>query len=256
MDFIELKVLDVVDILLVAMLMFYIYRSTKGSNAPAILLGIFIVYIIWLVVRLFNMALLTLVLGQIIGVGAIALIVLFQPEIRRFLQHLGEKGRESRDTVFGKIKDSDAVGRSQEAMNIIATACGEMSEEGTGALIVIKNQNNLYYTVASGVEIDAKVSVELLKNIFFKNSPLHDGAVVVDGNKIVCAKCILPISKNQHPQSYGMRHRAGVGLSEVCDATIVVVSEQTGVISVFEGGKTIGSELTTKQLSDILEVNI
>ncbi len=234
MGFIPFTLVDFIDIFLVAGLIFGLYRATKGTNAPYILAGIVFIYIVWVVVRALNMELLSTILGQIISVGVITLIIVFQPEIRRFLQLIGMRQKE-----FNFISRIFSAGRKDNEVNTspIVSACLDMSESKTGALIVIMQQDDLQFIIEGGIYIDAKVSVSLLKNMFFKNAPLHDGAVVVNNNRIVAAKCILPVTQSNVPKSYGTRHRSAIGLSEITDAVVVVVSEETGAISIVKGGQ-------------------
>ena len=234
MGFIPFTFIDLIDIVLVAAIMYWIYRMTKGTNAPYILSGIIAVYLLWVVVRTLNMELLSTILGQLISVGAIALIIVFQPEIRRFLQMIGMRQKQ-----FNFITRIFSTEKEQMQTNItpIVTACREMAETKTGALIVIGQQSDLRLIAEGGITIDAKVSTSLLKNIFFKNAPLHDGAVIVEGDRIVAAKCILPVTQSDVPKSYGTRHRAAIGMSEISDAIIVVVSEETGGISIAQSGQ-------------------
>ncbi|MEG0789039.1 MAG: diadenylate cyclase CdaA [Alistipes sp.] len=234
MGFIPFTFIDFVDIVLVAITMYWIYRATKGTNAPYIITGIIVIYLLWVVVRTLNMELLSTILGQIISVGAIALIIVFQPEIRRFLQMIGMRQKR-----FNFITRIFSAGEDPLATNVtpVVTACCEMSESKTGALIVIGQQSDLRLIIDGGIAIDAKISTSLLRNLFFKNSPLHDGAVVIEGDRIVAAKCILPVTQSDVPKAYGTRHRAALGMSEISDAIIVVVSEETGAISIAQGGE-------------------
>ncbi len=235
MGFITIRVIDIIDIALVAILMYYCYKLIRGTRATNIMTGILLIYAMWILVRALNMELLTTILGSIISVGIIALIVIFQPEIRHFLEVLGDKWKTENRLVrifFPRQNMGDNA-----AIEQIAQACKEMSARRTGALIVLERHNDLKEVIATGVETDAIVSAPLLMNIFFKNSPLHDGAVVVSGNRIVAAKCILPSTQREVPFSFGMRHRAAVGMSEVFDALVVVVSEETGCISIAKEGK-------------------
>ena len=229
MGFVPFTFVDFIDIILVAVIMYWIYRMTKGTNAPYILSGIIAVYLLWVVVRALNMELLSTILGQLISVGAIALIIVFQPELRRFLQMIGMRQKH-----FNFISRIFSTGEDTVQTNVapIVTACREMSETKTGALIVIGQQSDLRLIAEGGIALDAKVSTSLLKNIFFKNAPLHDGAVLIEG-----AKCILPVTQSDVPKSFGTRHRAAIGMSEISDAIIVVVSEETGDISIAQGGE-------------------
>ena len=233
MGFIPFHIVDLIDILLVATLMFSIWRATKGTNAPYILTGIVFVYLAWVVVRALNMELLSGILGQVISVGVIALIIVFQPEIRQFLQMIGMRRK-----AFGFISRIFAP-RQEKEVNIspIAAACKDMAETKTGALIVLGQLNPLNLIIEGGIKLDAAISQSLLKNIFFKNAPLHDGAVIIENNRIVAAKCILPVTQSPVPKSYGTRHRAAIGMSEISDAIIIVVSEETGGISIAYRGE-------------------
>ena len=234
MGFVPFTFVDLIDIILVAVIMYWIYRMTKGTNAPYILSGIIAVYLLWVVVRALNMELLSTILGQLISVGAIALIIVFQPELRRFLQMIGM--RQKRFNFIARIFNRN----DNTSVTIIAPivqACREMSAHKTGALIVIGRQSDLRLITEGGIAIDAKISTPLLENIFFKNAPLHDGAVVIEGDRIVAAKCILPVTQSDVPKSYGTRHRAAIGMSEISDAIIIVVSEETGGISIAQGGE-------------------
>lgn len=235
MDFVPFTLIDLIDIVLVATIMYWIFRMTRGTNAPYIFSGIIVIYLLWVVVRTLNMELLSSILGQVISVGVIALIILFQPELRRFLQLIGmrQKHLDFITRIFSITEDQG------EVTNVapIVTACRDMAETKTGALIVIRRESDLRLIAEGGIAIDAKTSVSLLKNIFFKNAPLHDGAVLIEGDRIVAAKCILPVTQSDVPKDYGTRHRAAIGMSEISDAVIVVVSEETGGISIAHDGE-------------------
>lgn len=247
MDFIHITVIDVIDIVVVAVLMYYIYKVTRGTRAPSIFTGFIVIYLLWIVVKALNMELLSTILGSFIGVGAITLIVVFQPEIRRFLQMIGTRGLKG-DSLLSKLFDvKDRSADKQGYVNPIVSACGDMSASRTGALIVIQQHTNLDVIAETGIEIDAKITSSLLKNIFFKNSPLHDGAAVIANGRIEAAKCVLPSTESEVPLSFGMRHRAALGISEVTDAVVIVVSEETGSISIAYRGK-INSGLSPTEL--------
>lgn len=240
MGFIKMTLFDVVDILMVAIIMYYIYKLIRGTQATSILAGILVIYVAWIVARAFNMELMSGILGSVVSVGLIALIIIFQSEIRKFLQTLGSRSQQTGPlSVIYKLL-SPAKNKHENIDNVIdpiVSACGSMSASLTGALIVIKQDGSLDDIIATGVEIDANIDPSLIKNIFFKNSPLHDGAMVVGGGRIVAAKCVLPSTKSEVPLSFGMRHRAAMGLCEESDAIVVVVSEETGAISVAQNGK-------------------
>lgn len=230
MGFIPFTFVDLIDIVLVASLFYGLYRAMRGTSAPYIMVGIFMIYLVWILVRTFNLVLFSSILGQIISVGVIAILIIFQPEIRHFLQIIGrQRGRFEFLTKIFNIRNR----KEDETLDLksIVTACQEMGAEKVGALIIIKQSNDLGIVEESGISIDAKVSTALLENIFFKNAPLHDGGVVINGDRVVAAKCVLPSTQQDVPKSYGMRHRAALGMSEVSDAIVIVVSEETGAIS-------------------------
>ncbi len=249
MWFVPFSMRDLIDILLVAMIMYWIYRTTKGTNAPYILTGIIAIYMLWVVVKTLNMELLSNILGQIISVGVIALIIVFQPEIRRFLQMIGM--RQKKLGFIVNIFSSNEINSTSNIEPIVA-ACADMSNSKTGALIVISQQSDLRLITDGGVSLDAKLSSQLLRSVFFKNSALHDGAVVVAGDRIVAARCILPVTMSDVPQSYGTRHLAAIGLSEISDAVIIVVSEETGQIAIAQAGH-LYRNLEPKRLSRVLQ---
>ncbi|MCI1779562.1 MAG: diadenylate cyclase CdaA [Bacteroidales bacterium] len=240
LDFIDIRFVDLIDIALVALLIYQIYRIIKGTAALGIFLGIIFLYVVWLVVKALDMKLLSTILGQILGVGLLALIILFQQEIRRFLLRLGSTYvNNSHSTkfikkIFGYRNHSVPL----ETLDEVTQACRRMSETHTGALIVLAHVSSLNFVVETGDVINAKVNRRLLENIFFKNAPLHDGAIVLSANKIVAARCTLPISETPNiPPRYGMRHKAAIGLTEETDASVIVVSEETGEISFVQDGK-------------------
>jgi len=241
-DFEQIKFLDILDWLIVAFLIYQVYKIIKGTVAIRIFAGIFSIYILWKLVGLLNMKMLTEILGQFIGVGVIALIIVFQQEIRRFLLMIGTPGflNENKNAKaffnwFKRNKPDEKI-----KLQPIFKAVKNMASTSTGALIIIAQKSNLNYLIETGEEIDANLSTELLESIFFKNSPLHDGAVLIIDNRIKAARCVLPLSHNSTiPGNYGMRHRAALGISETTDAIAIIVSEQTGDISLAINGNMI-----------------
>lgn len=231
MGFIHIGIIDIIDIFLVAMMLYYLYRVTRGTNAFSIILGVVMLYLMYVVVRALNMELLSGILGQFIGVGIIAVVVIFQPEIRRFLQMLGLQQNQRISRFFGGENNEDDLD-----VDSLVKACIDMGETKTGALIVLQQTSDLSLMAEGGIAVDAKMSPSLLENLFFKNSPLHDGAIIINRNRVVAARCILPSTQSQVPKSYGTRHRAALGMSEVSDAIILVVSEETGALSIAQGG--------------------
>lgn len=243
---VDIHIIDIIDILLVGLLVYYVYKLIRGTAAISIFLGIIILYIAWAVVKALNMSLLSEIMGQVLGVGVIAIIVLFQQEIRKFLLSLGNTYilNNGRIKIFNRLFGSRNAGMQLEALDEITSACRKMSETRTGALIVLGHTSSMEFVIQTGDIIDARISRRLIENLFFKNSPLHDGAMVIADDRIVAARCTLPISENPNiPAHYGMRHRAATGLSEETDACVIVVSEETGNISFVKDGqiKTMGS---------------
>lgn len=258
MDFIHVTFADILDIVLVALLFFYLYKVLRGTHAMSILYGILLLYIIYIVVRALNMELLSSIIGSLTNIGLIALVIIFQPEIRRFLQVLGNQSRNRQKTFLGRIFDFRANTKALdlEFINPIVSACGDMSASKTGALIVIKQEGSLQEVIDSGVPVDAVITPPLLKNLFFKNSPLHDGAIVVANSRIVAAKCVLPSTRSEVPLSFGMRHRAALGASETTDAVIVIVSEETGNISVAYNGRINVGLSSTELKAELMRLSV
>jgi uncharacterized protein (TIGR00159 family) len=230
------QIIDFIDILLVAVLFYYLYKLLKGTNALKIVIGFILIYITSKVVKYLDMKLLTEILDKFISVGAIALIVIFQSEIRRFLILLGSNGflDKWKKIIFWK---NDKVAKNNLDSSAIVLACNHLSQSYTGALIVICKTNPLEQIIQTGDVFSSEINSQLLETIFFKNTPLHDGAVIINENKIQAARCILPVSKNNNiPASMGLRHRSAIGITEQTDAISVIVSEQTGKISVVKQG--------------------
>lgn len=237
--FIHITFFDIVDILLFAFVLYKIYMLIKGSLAINIFVGIAIIYILWMAVRAFKMQLLAGLLGQIMGVGMIALVIVFQQEIRRFLLIIGSKyfAVNYRIKILNLFKSQKKSKPPLNASSILV-ALKNMSEKKTGALLVIANKMSLDNYSHIGDTLNANISSRLIEGIFNKESPLHDGAVIIYNNKISSARCILPISdKADLPAHYGTRHRAALGMSEYTDSIIIVVSEENGAISYAFDGK-------------------
>jgi len=252
--FITIRFLDVLDILLVAFLLYQLYMLIKGTVAFNIFIGLFLVYLLWLLVKALNMELLGSFMGQFIGVGVLALIVVFQQEIRRFLLLIGSNNQVNKFFGMEKLFSSDKYrSASTHQIKMIVKACETMSRTQTGALLVFARKSELREYVRTGEKINARISDALLETIFFKNTPLHDGAVIVIGNKIVAARCIMPITENTHiDPKFGLRHRAAVGITEATDAIAIVISEESGKMSIVENG-TIEYNVSTIDLSKMLE---
>ena len=237
--FLSLSAADCLDILMVAALIYLVFRWIRGSAAMSIFIAVILLFVLRVVVAALNMRLMNALLGTFIDVGVLALIVIFQPEVRHFLIRLGSrygaagKGRDLVGKLFG-MQEQKIAG---ETVNEVAEACRAMSSSKTGALIVLPHKDSTDHIAETGDFVDAKVSRRLIMNIFFKNSPLHDGAMIISGDRIVAARCTLPITQRTDiPPSLGMRHKAAIGISEETDADVIVVSEETGNISFVRGG--------------------
>ncbi|MCR4966016.1 MAG: diadenylate cyclase CdaA [Bacteroidales bacterium] len=254
LSFINFRFIDVLDILIVAVIFFELYKLTKGTAAVKMFWIIFFFYVIWKLVGYFHFTLLSGLIGEIISVGIIALLIIFQPEIRKFLLFLGNgKFLKFFTSKFARQDDFNAF--SNEIL-AVQEACAHMSKTKTGALIIFARQTPLDDFLQTGEVLDAYPSNELLENIFFKNSPLHDGAVIIKDHRVAAARCILPVSKNPDlPQEVGLRHRSALGSTEMTDAIAVIVSEQTGTISVCQDGK-LERNLTPVELRQMLIVNL
>jgi uncharacterized protein (TIGR00159 family) len=251
--FITLGLFDLLDILLVALLLYQVYLLIRGTVAINIFVGLFLFYLTWLLVRALNMELLSSILGQFIGVGVIALIIVFQQEIRKFLLLLGSRYNVNQKFSLENWFAFEDRGIREKEIKAITGACDHMSKTKTGALIVIAKNTDLQSYAETGQIIKARVSKTLLESIFFKNAPLHDGAVILANNRLLAARCILPVSDNTNiPGSLGLRHRAAIGMSQATDAHIITVSEETGNISYIMGGN-IKVRITTNELRTFLE---
>jgi diadenylate cyclase len=252
--FSELSLVRIIDILLVLYLLYELFNFIKGTAGINIFFGIIAVYIIWKLVIYLKMPMLSEILGQFISVGVIALIIVFQQEIRKFLLLLGNPrfmNKTRRRFLFWRF--SIYQDTSLDIAPIIR-AVKSMSVSKTGALIILTRKNELEEIILTGVRLDATISDQLLENIFFRNSPLHDGAVIITDNRIVAAKCILPVSDHDElPQNMGLRHRAALGISETTDSISIVVSEQTGNIAVTVG-REIRSNVKATDLAEYLEM--
>ena len=228
----DLGIKDIIDIFLVALMLYYIYRLMKESRSLNIFSGIMVFILIWLFVsKIIEMRLLGSILDKLVSVGVVALIVLFQEEIRKFLYSLGAHQRLRLITRFFSVKNKEP--EDKETIIPLVLACMNMARGKVGALIVLERSAPLEDIADTGEKIDARISQRLIENIFFKNSPLHDGAMLITHKRIKAAGCLLPVSHNQDiPKSLGLRHRAALGISQSSDAVTIVVSEETGNISV------------------------
>ncbi len=246
--FLPFGLADILDIFFVGLLLYFLFRWLKGTSAVNIFLGILFFYVLWKLVVLFHMDMLSEILGQFLGVGVIALIVIFQPEIRNFFLFIG-KNNFLKNIVQQKEEGGNY---SEQEIQEIVLACENMAASKTGALFVLTKENPLEEIVKTGEPIHARISRELIETIFFKNTPLHDGALIIRNREMTAARCILPVSQKEDiPSHLGLRHRASIGVTENTDCITVIVSEQTGHISYCTNG-VIHEHVSPKALKDLL----
>ena len=251
--FFNIAIMDIIDVVLVALLLFYLYRLMKDSGSLNVFLGILIFIFAWLFVsKLLQMRLLGSIFDQLMSIGAIALVIIFQEEIRNFLRTLGSHRRLGfLSRFFSRDKKSVDVA---DIMPIVL-ACNSMAQQKVGALIIVQRNMSLDDVAKTGEAINADISQRLIEAVFFKNAPLHDGAMLVQNGRITAAQCILPVSHNLNlPKKLGLRHRSAIGLTEIYDAVAIVVSEETGTISAAIGGKLM-QNLDARKLEDVLTKN-
>ena len=236
--FLEIKWTNILDIVLVAFLMYYIYKLVRGSVASRVFLGYLLIYLFYLIVKAIGLELLTRILEYFMGVGAIALIVLFQQEIRRFLLLVGKSTSLTNNQFFASLLGTDVIPEEKFPLKIIIDAAKTMSSEFTGGIIVIQKEDDLGKFAESGDALDAVLSKKLILSLFSQYSLLNDGAIIIDSNRIKAAHCILPIANSDDlPSNYGFRHRAALGISEATDSAAICVSEENGKISLAIDGK-------------------
>ncbi len=257
--FLSFGITDAIDILLVAIMLYQLYKMVKGTAAVNVFIGLALIYIVWIIVRAFELKLLGSILGKFINVGVIAVMVVFQQEIRKFLLYIGSnefiKNRNWK-SIFSFSNHSAVASRFILDADSVINACFNMSESKTGALIIVSRKSDLKFYVNTGEMVDSALTDKMLENIFYKNSPMHDGAVIIKDNRIIAARCVLPVTENENfPSHFGMRHRAAVGLTETTDAIAITVSEQTGNVSLTVNGE-INSNLNRDKLRYLIEKNL
>lgn len=242
---------DIIDILLVATVMYQLYRIVSKSGTGVIFNGVLAFIILWILIsQVLQMRLMGAILDKFVNIGLFVLIIIFQDEIRRFLISLGSNRTfKYLARIFRTKKTSDV---NDSVITALVVACMNMARTYTGALIVIQQEMNLNQYIETGERLDADISTRLIENIFFKNTPLHDGAMIISGSSIIAAGCILPISQSQDiPKAFGLRHRAALGISQETDAKVIVISEERGKISFVREGN-IETNITPEKLQEHL----
>lgn len=251
--FITIRFLDLIDIGLVAFLLYKLYYAVKGTVAFNIIMGVVLFYFFWIVIEGLNMELVGSIMGRVMAVGVLALVVVFQQEIRKLFLTLGTRYNLNKGLTLDSLFSRYQPEISNEQVKDIVLACEMMGRSKTGALIVLTHKVELNEYIDTGERIDAKVSVALLESLFFKNSPLHDGGVIIHRDQIKAARCILPVTnKRLRNAQLGLRHRAAIGMSQSTDAQVIIVSEETGKISHAYNGK-LKEDLNPIQLTQLIE---
>lgn len=258
LSFITFGITDAIDILLVAIILYLAYNLVKGTSAINIFMGLALIYFAYIVIKAFDLQLLSSILGKFVNVGVIAVMIVFQQEIRKFLLYIGSnefiRNRNWKSLI--RLNAAEMEEHPPLDVDAIADACFNMSKTKTGALIIIGRRSDLKSFISTGDYIDSGLTGRMLENIFYKNSPLHDGAVIIIDNRIIAARCVLPVTEKENfPAHYGMRHRAAVGITENTDALAITVSEQTGAVSLTVHGD-IKPDLGRDKLVYLLEKNM
>ncbi|PWM46622.1 MAG: TIGR00159 family protein [Clostridiales bacterium] len=243
-----LLVFDLLDIALIAVLIYFVIRFIRDTRAAQLLKGIILLVVLLQVTRWFNLTASAYILSQVLEFGVLAMLIVFQPELRSVLERVGRKGLNS----ISKLGADNETDEKLNAINELCDACANLSATKTGALIVIEKDTKLGDIAKTGIEIDASISKELVMNIFYPKAPLHDGAVIVRNFRVIAAGCFLPLSTRSVASELGTRHRAAIGVSEVSDTLVIVVSEETGIISIATGG-TLTRRITPEALKKQLE---
>lgn len=249
LDFLDFSFLDILDIVLVAVLLYYVYKLLKGTVAINIFIGIALVVLIWKITQALQMEMLSGLLGTLISLGAIAILIVFQPEVRKFLLMLGSTNFSNKRNFLKQISFLNSEIHTNTDVESILAACEEMASTKTGAIIVLERTHNLDFVKSTGDKMNLEINKPILKSIFFKNSPLHDGAIIIKENYIIATRIILPLSKKSLPARFGLRHRAAIGITEKTDALCLIVSEETGKISYAKDGEFV----LFKNINELIE---
>ena len=256
LDFIDFDIFNIIDIVLVASLLYYVYKLVRNTVAIKILVGILIILIIWKVTQVLQMEMLSSILGRFFQVGMFGLIVVFQQEIRKFLLMIGSTNIANKNSLFNQFQFFKQENSNLDHIDVLMKACEKLSKTNTGGLIVLKRGTNLDFVTSTGDDMNIKLNQPIIQSIFYKNSPLHDGAIVIDDDTIIASRVILPVSNSREiPLRFGLRHRAALGITEKTDALAIVISEENGQISYLKNGEFVIfedlDELTTKVKDDL-----
>jgi len=245
--------------LLVAIMLYLAYNLVKGTSAVNIFIGLALIYVAYMIIKAFDLKLLSSIIGKFVNVGVIAVMIVFQQEIRKFLLYIGSNDFLRKQNIKSLLKLKFNTSQTRQIyldIEAVTNACFSMSASKTGALIIISRKSDLKFYINTGDTIDSALTSRMLENIFYKNSPLHDGAVIIEDNRLVAARCVLPVTEKENfPAHYGMRHRAAVGITENTDAIAISVSEQTGAVSLTLAGE-INANLSREKFVFLLEKNL
>jgi uncharacterized protein (TIGR00159 family) len=238
-DFIEIGLLDVVDIFLVAILLYYVYKLLKGTVAINIFIGIALLFVTFKITSAADLKMFSGILGGLLGVGAVGVMIVFQQEIRKFLLMIGSTNYSNKRNFIKQLRFLKSEIHTDTDVESIITASYKLASTNTGALIVIERANSLDFIKNTGDKLNAEVSIPILESIFYKNSPLHDGAIIIKDNFIMSSRVVLPVSNKKIPKRFGLRHKAAVGITERTDAVCIIVSEETGSVSYVKDGEIV-----------------
>lgn len=248
--FLHISLTDIIDLMMVATVCFIVFKWIKGSSAGYIILAIVFIFLMKFITESLSMRLTASIINAFIDLGLLAIIILFQPEIRHFLMRIGKAERFRNSSIMRRLFGMKSDSMASESVKEITEACKSMSDTKTGALIVFPHKTSLQQIIDTGDKIDGIINRRLIMNLFFKNSPLHDGAMIISGDRIVASRCTLPITERTDiPASFGMRHKAAIGVTEETDADVIVVSEETGGVSFVRAGK-------VTHINDIYELKL
>lgn len=248
-DFIKIGLLDIIDIALVAILLYYVYKLVKGTVAINIFIGIALLFLTFKITHALGLKMFSGILGGLLGVGAVGVMIVFQQEIRKFLLMIGSANYTNKRNFIRQLRFLKSEIHTDTDVDSIVKACFKLGKTKTGGLIVIERANNLDFVKNSGDRIHAEVNIPILESIFYKNSPLHDGAIIIKDNFITSSRIVLPVSQKEIPKRFGLRHKAAVGITERTDALCLVISEETGKVSYLKDGEFI----LYKEESDLIE---
>lgn len=249
LDFLDFSILDALDIVLVAVLLYYVYKLLKGTVAINIFIGIALIVLIWKITEALQMKMLSGLLGTLLGLGAVAVLIVFQPEVRKFLLMLGSTNFANKRNFLKQLKFLKTEIHTTMDVEAVVKACETMASTKTGALIVLERTHNLDFVKSTGDKMNAEINHPILESIFYKNSPLHDGAMILKENFIIGTRTVLPLSKRNLPSRFGLRHRAAIGITEKTDALSLIVSEETGKLSYVKDGEFV----LYKNINELIE---